>query len=198
MSQLHKHSCAGGISKVWANMRTSGRVRDLKNMRWKSLEEAGTSAHRERTRCWGTRSARITNQGIARSNEEAQGTTLGHRCCCGLRVSRRSCSGAPSLAAVSPTKSPRLAYAAGSRNEYPCNRRASREPHGTMAAPPIGGGSLEITHLLHTGTPVKKGDLVMEFDRASSISSSDKSFGALQAEQEITKAKADAEVTRAR
>src|SRR2546421_2895972 len=33
-----------------------------------------------------------------------------------------------------------------------------------MTAPPIGGGSLEITHLLHTGAPVKKGDLVMAFD----------------------------------
>ena len=30
-----------------------------------------------------------------------------------------------------------------------------------LTAPPIGGGSLQITHLLHTGTAVKKGDLVM-------------------------------------
>ena len=33
-----------------------------------------------------------------------------------------------------------------------------------LTAPPIGGGSLQLTHLLHTGSPVKKGDLVMEFD----------------------------------
>jgi len=33
-----------------------------------------------------------------------------------------------------------------------------------LMAPPIAGGSLQITHLLHTGARVKKGDLVMEFD----------------------------------
>jgi multidrug efflux pump subunit AcrA (membrane-fusion protein) len=40
--------------------------------------------------------------------------------------------------------------------------RASRSE--MLLAPPIGGGSLQITHLLHTGAPVKKGELVMEFD----------------------------------
>src|SRR5512142_267007 len=40
-------------------------------------------------------------------------------------------------------------------------RASHSEP---MMAPPIGGGALEITHLLHTGTAVNKGDLVMEFD----------------------------------
>src|SRR5580704_5735070 len=40
-----------------------------------------------------------------------------------------------------------------------------RASHSEMlTAPPIGGGALQITHLLHTGTAVKKGDLVMEFD----------------------------------
>ena len=40
-----------------------------------------------------------------------------------------------------------------------------RASHSEMlTAPPIGGGALQITHLLHTGTVVKKGDLVMEFD----------------------------------
>ena len=33
-----------------------------------------------------------------------------------------------------------------------------------LTAPPIGGGALQITRLLHTGSLVKKGDLVMEFD----------------------------------
>jgi HlyD family secretion protein len=68
----------------------------------------------------------------------------------------------------------------------------------TMAAPPIGGGSLEITHLLHTGTPVKKGDLVMEFDPSEQHYKLEQNRSELlQAEQEITKAKADAEVTAA-
>ncbi len=40
-----------------------------------------------------------------------------------------------------------------------------RASHSEMlTAPPIGGGALQIAHLLHTGSPVKKGDLVMEFD----------------------------------
>src|SRR5256885_6558180 len=33
-----------------------------------------------------------------------------------------------------------------------------------LSAPSIAGGALQITRLLHTGTAVKKGDLVMEFD----------------------------------
>src|ERR1700757_1988913 len=32
-----------------------------------------------------------------------------------------------------------------------------------LIAPPVAGGALQITRLLHTGTPVKKGDIVFEF-----------------------------------
>ncbi len=68
----------------------------------------------------------------------------------------------------------------------------------TMSAPPIGGGSLEIMHLLHTGTVVKKGELVMEFDSSEQIYKLEQNRSELlQAEQEITKAKADAAVTAA-
>jgi len=68
----------------------------------------------------------------------------------------------------------------------------------TMTAPPIGGGSLEITHLLHTGTPVKKGDLVMEFDPSEQKYKLEQNRSELlQGDQEITKAKADAAVTAA-
>ncbi len=67
-----------------------------------------------------------------------------------------------------------------------------------MTAPPIGGGSLEITHLLHTGTAVKKGDLVMEFDPTEQHYKLEQNRSELlQAEQEITKARADASVTAA-
>ena len=67
-----------------------------------------------------------------------------------------------------------------------------------MTAPPIGGGALEITRLLHTGTPVKKGDLVMEFDPSEQHYKLEQNRSELlQAEQEITKAKADAAVTAA-
>jgi HlyD family secretion protein len=34
----------------------------------------------------------------------------------------------------------------------------------TLSAPPVAGASLQITHLLHTGAVVKKGDVVIEFD----------------------------------
>ena len=67
-----------------------------------------------------------------------------------------------------------------------------------MTAPPIGGGSLEITRLLHTGAVVKKGDLVMEFDPTEQRYQIEQNRSELlQAEQEITKAKADAAVTAA-
>ena len=64
-----------------------------------------------------------------------------------------------------------------------------------MTAPPIGGGALQITHLLHTGVAVKKGDLVMEFDPSEQHYKLEQNHSELlQAEQEITKAKADAAV----
>jgi HlyD family secretion protein len=64
-----------------------------------------------------------------------------------------------------------------------------------LTAPPIGGGALQITHLLHTGTTVKKGDLVIEFDPAEQRYNLEQQRSELmQAEQEITKAKADAAV----
>jgi HlyD family secretion protein len=68
----------------------------------------------------------------------------------------------------------------------------------TLNAPPIGGGSLQITHLLHTGSAVKKGDLVMEFDPSEQLYKLDQNRSELlQAEQEIAKAKADAAVVAA-
>ena len=67
-----------------------------------------------------------------------------------------------------------------------------------MTAPPSGGGSLEITHLVHTGLPVKKGDLVMAFDPTEQRYKMEQSRSELlQADEEITKAKADAEVSAA-
>jgi HlyD family secretion protein len=68
----------------------------------------------------------------------------------------------------------------------------------TLTAPPIGGGALQITHLLHTGAAVKKGDLVMEFDPTEQRYKLDQNHSELlQAEQEISKARADAAVVAA-
>ena len=65
----------------------------------------------------------------------------------------------------------------------------------TLTAPPIGGGSLEITKLLHTGTPVKKGDIVIAFDPSEQRYKLEQSHSELlQAEQDMIKAKADAAV----
>lgn len=64
-----------------------------------------------------------------------------------------------------------------------------------VAAPPIGGDSLQITELAHTGETVKKGDLIADFDPSEQRYKWEQSHSELlQAEQEITKAKADAAV----
>lgn len=71
-----------------------------------------------------------------------------------------------------------------------------RASHSIMlSAPPIGGGILQITHLLRTGTTVKKGDIVVEFDPSEQQYKVEQSRSELlQAEQEITKAKVNAAV----
>ena len=64
-----------------------------------------------------------------------------------------------------------------------------------LSAPQIGGGTLQITRLLATGTRVKKGDLVAEFDPTEQRFKFEQSQSELQqAEQEIIKAKADVAV----
>jgi multidrug efflux pump subunit AcrA (membrane-fusion protein) len=64
-----------------------------------------------------------------------------------------------------------------------------------LTAPPVGGGALQITRLLHAGAPVKKGDIIFEFDPAEQRYKLEQSRSELlQAEQEIAKALADAAV----
>jgi multidrug resistance efflux pump len=64
-----------------------------------------------------------------------------------------------------------------------------------LAAPSIGGDSLQITQLAVAGQMVKKNDLVIEFDPSEQHYKVEQSHSELQqAEQEIAKAKADAEV----
>jgi HlyD family secretion protein len=65
----------------------------------------------------------------------------------------------------------------------------------TLSAPAIGGGALQITHLTKAGTPVKKGDVILEFDPSEQHYKQEQSRSELlQAEQEIAKARADAAV----
>jgi HlyD family secretion protein len=67
-----------------------------------------------------------------------------------------------------------------------------------LTAPAVGGGALEITKLLGGRLPVKKGDVVIEFDPSEQRYKLEQSRSELlQAEQEITKAKADAAVLKA-
>ena len=62
-----------------------------------------------------------------------------------------------------------------------------------LAAPAIGGDALQITRLPQTGDRIKKGDVVIEFDPSEQHYKLDQNRSELrQAEQEITKAKADA------
>jgi len=71
--------------------------------------------------------------------------------------------------------------------------RASREI--MLTAPAIGGDSLQITELARTGGMVKKGDIVLVFDPSEQHYKLEQNHSELlQAEQEITKAKADAVV----
>ncbi|HEV2494603.1 MAG TPA: efflux RND transporter periplasmic adaptor subunit [Terriglobia bacterium] len=64
-----------------------------------------------------------------------------------------------------------------------------------LVAPPVGGGTLRIVHLAKTGTPVKTGDVVMEFDPAEQQYNLEQNRSELdQAEEQIVKAKADAAV----
>jgi HlyD family secretion protein len=65
----------------------------------------------------------------------------------------------------------------------------------TLTAPQVGGGALQITRLAHTGLPVKKGDIVIEFDPSEQHYKLEQNRSELlQADQEIAKAKADAAV----
>ena len=64
-----------------------------------------------------------------------------------------------------------------------------------LIAPPIAGGSLQIIQLVKTGTPVKKGDVVVAFDPSQqqyNLEQARSDFA--QAEQEIVKAKDDSAV----
>lgn len=71
-----------------------------------------------------------------------------------------------------------------------------RASHSIMlAAPAVGGDALQITHLVRTGQLVRKGDVVFEFDPSEQRYKLEQNHSELlQAEQEITKAKADAAV----
>lgn len=68
----------------------------------------------------------------------------------------------------------------------------------TLVTPPVGGGSLRIVKLLATGVPVKKDDVVVEFDPADQLYALAQAQSELkEAEQEIVKMKADAAVQKA-
>jgi HlyD family secretion protein len=64
-----------------------------------------------------------------------------------------------------------------------------------VAAPTVGGDALQITHLAQTGERVKKGDIVVEFDPSEQNYKLEQNRSELmQADEEIIKARADAEV----
>ncbi len=64
-----------------------------------------------------------------------------------------------------------------------------------LVAPPVGGGTLRIVHLTKTGKLVKARDVVIEFDPTEQQYNLEQNRSELQqAEEQITKAKADAAV----
>jgi HlyD family secretion protein len=67
-------------------------------------------------------------------------------------------------------------------------------PGGTasIVAPPISGGTLQITHLVKTGTRVKKGDVIVQFDPSEQEYNLEQSQSQLdEADQQILKLRAD-------
>jgi multidrug resistance efflux pump len=70
-----------------------------------------------------------------------------------------------------------------------------RTPHSAMLVAPSVNGTLQIVHLAKTGTQVKAGDVVVEFDPSEQEYNLEQSRSQLaEAEQQIAKARADAEV----
>jgi HlyD family secretion protein len=69
-----------------------------------------------------------------------------------------------------------------------------RANHAIMLpAPAVGGDALQIVRLVRTGEPVKRGDVIVEFDPSEQQYKLEQSRSELlQAEQEIAKARADA------
>jgi len=64
-----------------------------------------------------------------------------------------------------------------------------------LAAPPVAGGTLQIVELVHTGTSVHSGDVVLRFDPSEQEYNLAQNRNDLaQAEEEIKKAHADAAV----
>jgi multidrug efflux pump subunit AcrA (membrane-fusion protein) len=67
----------------------------------------------------------------------------------------------------------------------------------TLVSPPV-GGTLRIVRMLTTGTPVKTGDVVLEFDPADHEYALEQAQSEVsEADQEIVKMRADAEVQKA-
>lgn len=75
------------------------------------------------------------------------------------------------------------------------NGEIRSESFASLTAPPVSGGGLQITKLLPSGSVVKKGDIVIEFDPSEQeyLLETNRSE-LLQAEETIKKAKADAAV----
>src|ERR1700722_10254576 len=115
-----------------------------------------------------------------------------------LLASRRSSAGSANRSGLSTPKDD-IPFALVERGDADIRIHATgelRASHAMMlTAPSVGGGSLQITHLLPASFPVKKGDIVIEFDPSQEHYKLEQSRSELlQAEQEITKANADAAV----
>jgi HlyD family secretion protein len=67
-----------------------------------------------------------------------------------------------------------------------------------IVAPPVAGGTLQIIHIVKTGTHVKEGDVIVEFDPSEQEYALEQSQSQLdEADQQIKKMKADQAVRRA-
>lgn len=117
-----------------------------------------------------------------------------------LAIAAAVVAGRASLRSVAAAnRPPEVPVAEVHRGDLDLNAYATGEMRAKrsvmLVAPPIGGGSLQILHLVPSGTRVNAGDVVMEFDPSEQeYNLAQAHADVAQAEQEITKAKADADV----
>ena len=96
------------------------------------------------------------------------------------------------IAEIGNTHSGGSGGARACRGEDSYSRRASSFPNGNDCCAAVAGGALQIVHLAKTGTLVKQGDVVVEFDPSEQEYNLEQSKSQLEeAEQQIKKMKAD-------
>ncbi len=139
--------------------------------------------------------SRIPNLESRISNLESKGVFLKVASILLLLVTAAACASAVKLAGLKKAEvSIPAARAVREPVEVKIRTLGELRPARTasIVAPPVAGGALQILHLVKTGTLVKQGDVVVEFDPSEQQYSLEQSKSQMEeAEQQIKKMKAD-------